>query len=170
MKLKKSFHIGGLSWAKVLSIALFFVVLLYSNGKTGKALIEEGSNPLGIETIGDALRTPAMDRGRATPETLRNDRTFISLPSALKIRTPQAARLLAGLASDIVAEGPLLNGSGTGGLYLPLIHKDFDPAFYAIVPYLQGLTQSEAEVPTLRPSPLWELLPRAPAPRSRPGR
>ena len=144
MKLKKPCHIGGLSWAKVLSIALLFVLLLYPNGMTGKALIQEESHPRGIVTRGGALRTPGMERGRATPETVRNDRNYIH-PLSAGAENPnfQATRLPAGLNSDIVAGDSLQDGPGK--LYLPLIFKNFDPALYAIVPNVQGLTQSEAE-------------------------
>ena len=150
MNLKKNCSMGGLSWAKVLSIALFFVVLLYPNGMTGKALIQEGSSPWGIEPIGDAFRTPGMERGRATPESLRTDRKSIS-PLAPGAEDPnhRAARVLAGLASDIVAGGSLLNGAGTGKLYLPLIFNNFNPALFAVVPYVLNLTQADAETAIL---------------------
>ncbi len=150
MNLNKNCPIGGLSWAKVLSFVLLFVVLLYPNGMTGKALIQEGSNPWGIETIGDAFRSPEMERGRATPETLQTDRNFISPPaSSSEILNHRAARLLAGLASDIAVEGSLLKGPGTGKLYLPLIYDNFNPTLYAVVPSVQDLTQSEAEAAIL---------------------
>jgi RHS repeat-associated protein len=54
----------------------------------------------------------------------------------------QAARMPAGLASDIVAGGSLQDGPGK--LYLPIIFKNYDPALYALVPNVQGLTQSDA--------------------------
>ena len=68
MKLKKTFHIGGLSWAKVLSIALLFVVLLYPNGMTGKALIQEESNPLGIDDHRGCLSDSGDGTRPGTPE------------------------------------------------------------------------------------------------------
>lgn len=98
LNLNKNCPIGGLSRAKVLSIVLLFVVLLYPNGMTGKALIQEGSNPRGIETIGNAFQTPGVEQSRTTPETLRTDRNFISPPaSGAEYPNHRATRLLAGL-------------------------------------------------------------------------
>jgi hypothetical protein len=51
MNLNKNCLIGGLSWAKVLSFILLFVVLLYPDGMTGKALVQQESYPWGIVTI-----------------------------------------------------------------------------------------------------------------------
>ena len=58
----------------------------------------------------------------------------------------QAARMPAGLASDIWAGDSLQDGPWSGKLYLPIIFKNFDPALYALVPNVQGLTQGDAEV------------------------
>ena len=65
---------------------------------------------------------------------------------------PQATRLLAGLSSDMVTGGSLQDGPWSGKLHLPLIHKNFNPALFAVVPNFLNLTRPLPKPPSWRPS------------------
>ena len=65
---------------------------------------------------------------------------------AVENPNPQDAQLPAGLASDLAAGDSLQDGPWSSKLYLPIIFKNYDPALYALVPNVQGLTQDKAEL------------------------
>jgi hypothetical protein len=126
MKREKASKNIRLFWFKVFYWTLLFAMLLYPSGMDVKALI------------------PGEPRSDKTLNGIESLRTLGQDPFLAEGTQSRRAQPLASLNSDIVAGDSLQNGAGK--LYLPLIFKDFNPALYAIVPSVQGLTQSEAEI------------------------
>jgi RHS repeat-associated protein len=128
MKRKKNGATVVLFWISILSVSLTLAIFIYPSTTEVKAL-----NPglPGPSQINEIRHSSGMD-------------SFLF--DAVHQRPP---RLLAALSSGSVIDGSLDIGVGSTRLYLPLISKDFNPALFAVVPSVQGLTQTEAEVAIL---------------------
>ena len=148
MKREKSCHKISLSWVKVFSFTLLLAVLFFPSGMEVKALIP------GVPDSDRQIDGIAAPRNLGTETSLRQVGPSHTDPvNALDpfVENPysRAVRMLAGMTPNAGDGGSLLNGAGTGKLYLPLIFNNFNPALFSVVPYVLNLTQADAETAIL---------------------
>jgi RHS repeat-associated protein len=133
---------GDLRW--VLSFTHFLAMLLFPSGMEVRALIPEWFETdqalPGSKVPGDRAEEHVMG-----PVTSGQSKRIKGSVSSLSIRYKETYLMLAEQGNNQRDGGPLNNGLAPSQLFLPLIHKNFNPALYAVVPSVINQTRNDAE-------------------------